>query len=223
MANRDVSMAWSLVRMNISRQCKLLCNETKGCTIGGSLAFRGALGAGNVTTQVAFISSKRVREEMGIKRPPPFPYDRKKYGILRSLFDSTIARFDDNTKIVVVDGNIAAGKTSFARKLAEELDMRYVHEPDVGQKYINAYGYDLRMMDPELPESAKSFDLKKFYKNPNHENAAAFQFDMFVIRFEFYVDSLCHLLNTGKTLFIKVVWCKGIQGGYFVSNRGCSR
>lgn len=144
----------------------------------------------------ANISGKSSRDQSK-KRPPPFPYKEKRYTFLRSLFDRTTHRFDENSKIVVVDGPVAAGKTAFAKSLAEELDMFYMPEANMDMYYINDYGYDLRREDPKLPESLKSYDTRNFCQNPYHQNAPFLQLTMFYLRFTQYVDALAHLLSTG--------------------------
>lgn len=64
--------------------------------------------------------------------------------------------------------------------------------------YINPYGYDLRKLDPELPESVRSFDVTNFLKNPNAKLVAQFQIRMMMLRYSRYVDALAHLFSTGQ-------------------------
>ncbi|KAJ1528581.1 hypothetical protein ONE63_006984 [Megalurothrips usitatus] len=117
----------------------------------------------------AFISSKA--NMAGYQRPAPFPYKEKKYNWWYQLFDRTIDRFDENSKVLVVDGPIAAGKSTFAKQLAEDLDMLYVPEADLAQAYINKSGYDLRQLNSTLPPNAQFLQ---------------------------YIDALAHLLHTGQ-------------------------
>lgn len=77
--------------------------------------------------------------------------------------------------------------------------MLYMPEANMDMVYINAYGYNLRQLDPQLPDSCKSFDEKDFLSCPSHPNAPKFQFDMLKLRLGQYVDALAHVLNTGKT------------------------
>lgn len=144
----------------------------------------------------ANISSKSNRDQSKTK-PPPFPYKEKRYTLLRSWLDLTTDRFDENSKIIVVDGPIAAGKTALAKSLAEELEMYYMPEANMDMYYINEYGYDLRKEDPKLPESLKSYDTRNFCQNPHHPNAAFLQLVMYHIRYGQYIDALAHLLSTG--------------------------
>ena len=49
------------------------------------------------------------------KRPYAFPYKEKKYGFWAQFFDKVCWRFDENSKIVVVEGMPASGKTKVAK------------------------------------------------------------------------------------------------------------
>lgn len=150
-----------------------------------------------IQPQIATIVSKALRGR-DYKRPAPYPYKDNSYGLLQAFLDKTTHRMDENSKIIVVDGPIAAGKTKFAQELAEELDMHYIPQANMDMVYINSYGYDLRQLDPLVPDTCKSFDEKDFLGNPNHRRVAAFQFDMLKLRLNQYLDALGHLLSTGQ-------------------------
>lgn len=81
--------------------------------------------------------------------------------------------------------------------MAEELDMLFVPGANMDMVYINSYGYDMRQLDSEMPDAAKSFDEKNFLQNPTHRNVAAFQFEMFQLKLTQYIDALAHVLSTG--------------------------
>ncbi len=55
-----------------------------------------------------------------------------------------MVRFDENTKIVAVEGSHAVGKTKFAQELADELEMLYMPRTDMDFYYKSPYGVDLR-------------------------------------------------------------------------------
>ncbi|GFT31619.1 NADH dehydrogenase 1 alpha subcomplex subunit 10, mitochondrial [Nephila pilipes] len=152
--------------------------------------------------QTASITSKEWRDP-NIKKPAPWPYKTKRFNLFRAHYESTIKRFDENTKVIVVDGNIASGKGAFAKELAEAFDMHFVPEPTLEKIYLTAYGYDLRQLNPIVPPSFKICDIETFYKNPHHQNVAKFQFDMYMLRLEAYIDALAHLLNTGQGIVME--------------------
>lgn len=144
-----------------------------------------------------YISGKTLRDP-DVKRPPPFPYKEKKFGLWQRIVDQTTSRFDENSKIIVVDGAVAAGKSAFAKELAEELDMLYMPEGKMDAIYVNPYGFDMRQIDHKLPKSVRSFDTNNFCQNPNHEKAAFLQCMLYQIKFAIYIDALAHVLNTGN-------------------------
>lgn len=82
-----------------------------------------------------------------------------------------------------MEGPIAAGKTEFAKKLANELDMYYIPQATMDDVFINEYGYDMRELDAKLPPGAQSFDEKKFLHNPtNRRLASLLQMNMFSLK-----------------------------------------
>lgn len=146
--------------------------------------------------QLAFISHKSKRVDR--RRIPPFDYLNKKYGFWAQLFDPMVDRCDENTKVIVVEGPIAAGKSEVAAKLAEELEMVYLPPPTFDEYYINEYGYDLRTLDDRLSPPSQSCDVQKFLTNPYHPNVPMFQFHYFQLKFDQYITALLHLLSTGQ-------------------------
>lgn len=100
--------------------------------------------------------------------------------------------------MICVEGPIAAGKSNFAKELANELEMHYMSAPTMDDVYINDYGFDYRTLDDQLPEGAKSFDNKKFCLNPTHRMSGAYQLRMYMLRVMKYVDALAHILSTGQ-------------------------
>lgn len=148
------------------------------------------------------ISSKAMKQGLPVQpKPAPFPYKEKRYNFFRALFDTTTDRFDENSKLIVVEGPPAAGKGALAKELAEELGMAYFPAPTQAEEYINHYGYDLRKLDPQLPESCQSYDENDFIKDPKRMNgakAARFQFTKLGLRYQRYLEALAHILNTGE-------------------------
>jgi len=155
-------------------------------------------GNSNVTLYLSRSIIGKSNRDPNYKRIPPFPYKEKRYTMIRSWFDRTSHRFDENSKIIVVDGAVAAGKTEFAKKLAEELDMLYMPEGNMDMLYINPYGYDLRQLDPQLPKNCRSIDTKKFCEDPFQVQTAFLQVMLYQLKFSQYIDALAHVMNTGQ-------------------------
>jgi NADH dehydrogenase (ubiquinone) 1 alpha subcomplex subunit 10 len=147
--------------------------------------------------QVSFISQK-VKRMNKQRLPLPYDYLNKKYGQWAQIFDPMIDRYDENSKIIVVEGPIAAGKSNVATKLAKELDMIYLPPPSFDEYYITEYGYDLRTLDDKLSPSAQSCDVQKFLTNPYHPNVTMFQFHYLQFKYDQYITALLHLLSTGQ-------------------------
>lgn len=81
-----------------------------------------------------------------------------------AYFDYTLKRIGENSKVVVVEGPPAIGKSALARALAEELEMKYFPMATMDSYYINPYGYDLRKLDKDLPPRIQSYDEMAFIK-----------------------------------------------------------
>ncbi|CAL8095267.1 unnamed protein product [Orchesella dallaii] len=146
---------------------------------------------------VASITGRASRTEPLVK-PKPWPYRERGYNNIHACFDGTKKRLGENSKVVVVEGPPAIGKSELARALAEELDMQYFPMPTSETYYINGYGFDLRTINHELPEHYHTFDEKDFLKNPKSEKTVRLEMILWYQKFLQYADSLCHLLNTGE-------------------------
>lgn len=146
-----------------------------------------------------------------LDRPKPYPYKDKCYNVWQAIFDKTTWRFNENSKIIVVDGPLAAGKSDFGKALADELEMLFMPEPTLDRIYTNAYGYDLRQLDKDLPERCRSFENKHFLTNPKHDQVASFQIKMLYLRYSDYVDALAHLFSTGQGVVLeRSVFCDSV-------------
>jgi len=146
--------------------------------------------------QLAFISHKVKRVDR--QRLKPFDYFNKRYHFWYQLFDPMVGRFDENSKIIVVEGPIAAGKSKVAAKIAEEFEMAYLPPVAVEEAYITEYGYDLRTLDDRVPPTLQSCDTERFLSNPHHPNVTMFQFHQFQLKYDQYMTALLHLLSTGQ-------------------------
>jgi len=134
-------------------------------------------------------------------RMKPWNYKTLGYGYWFSLIDGTTKRFNDNTKVIVVEGPPGLEKTKFAKELAEELDMLYVPGANMEDYYINKYGYDLREVDHLFTHHKNvSYDEKKFAQNPTGQDGGLDRMQAYLMqmRLEIYIDLLAHLFNTGQ-------------------------
>lgn len=161
--------------------------------------------AGCTIIQNRTIMGKALRESLPPRppKPAPFDYENKNYGWIRSLFDRTTHRFDENTKVLVVEGPVAAGKTEFAKKLAEDLGMKHFPEANMDIHYVRPNGVDIRMFDKDIPEDTRTFDHVNFNCTPNHRLAGNYQIMSYMARYQQYIDALAHLLNTGQGVVLE--------------------
>ena len=149
-------------------------------------------------TQVANLTAT-----YGEKYPYAEPWknwESRKYTILNEFFDSTSARLNDNSKIIVVDGNVGVGKNEFARRLAAGFDLKCIESiPDSECFKAGEADYDLRELNYLLPETAQFYDLQKFLADPNPEcgKVGRLQLQWFLAKFMAYAHGLHHLLSTG--------------------------
>lgn len=88
-----------------------------------------------IVAQKCNISGKTLRGTKIVK-PKAYDYKTKPYGFIQAVLDKTTKRLDENSKIIVVDGPIASGKSKFAKELADELEMLYL--PEVGRISIES-------------------------------------------------------------------------------------
>ena len=137
-----------------------------------------------------------------------FPYakpwknwENRKYTLLNEFFDSTTARLNENSKVIVVDGNLAVGKNDFARRLAAGFDLKLIESVPDSLCFKNPdTGYDTRELNFLLPESAQFYDLQKFLSDPNPQSGKAgrLQIQWYHQKFMAYAHGLHHMLSTGE-------------------------
>jgi len=132
------------------------------------------------------------------KRPAPFPYETKNYNIFRALFDDVTHRFDENTKIIIVDGPPTGNKEKFARYMADKFDMKYIPDADMDMWYLDDFGVDLRCLNPKVHPCMRTLDIHQWLQKPHHYHTARLQQDLMISRFVRYFDAHNHLLNTGQ-------------------------
>jgi NADH dehydrogenase (ubiquinone) 1 alpha subcomplex subunit 10 len=135
------------------------------------------------------------------ERLKPWDYKKWGYGYMLQVTEGTTKRFNDNTKVIVVEGPPGLEKSKFAKEFAEEFGMLYVPGASMDDWYINSYGYDLRELDWQFHhQKNKCYDEKNFAKDPLGGEGGL---DRMVttlqkIRAFKYNDLLAHVFNTGQ-------------------------
>lgn len=110
----------------------------------------------------------------------------------------TKGKFDENSLIIQVEGNVSAGKEEFAKILAEELGMVYFPQPDLESYYVNDHGFDYRALNPLLPERLRLCDWEMFHENPSRHSLIHLQYYLFKLRLNTFYKALRHVFNTGQ-------------------------
>lgn len=148
--------------------------------------------------QVALMTRVSDQTNAYKNKPPPYPYWEKEWRGLDRFTDPMVYRFDDNTRLLVVDGPPAMGKTKVCEKIAAEFGLLYMPPPTHDQLYVDRYGYDFRTADPMLPRIVKTFDLPRFLENPKDQRTALFQEHYLLMRLDQYMNAMLHILSTGQ-------------------------
>ncbi|XP_061580093.1 NADH dehydrogenase [ubiquinone] 1 alpha subcomplex subunit 10, mitochondrial [Cololabis saira] len=124
-----------------------------------------------------------------------------KYGWLAyALGERTTPRLKKYSKIFAVDGNLASGKGALAQKLADQLGMLYMPEPDT---------FYLDKMTGEKEPLPVAFNgmcsLEKFYTDPKAAdgNSYRLQLWMYIMRLMQYSDAIEHMLTTGQGVILE--------------------
>ena len=152
------------------------------------------------------IGVDRKDPEVDRQKPKPWPYKTKRrYIYYHYLFDrdSTPARFDLNSKVLVVEGNKASGKEVVAKELAKHFGLQYFPETDLNELFVNHKGFDYRTLNKYIDPLVQAVDEKMFYEDPYHKGVHWMKMYFYNQRYEQYVDALAHLYNTGQGVVLE--------------------
>lgn len=139
------------------------------------------------------------KSELPEKKVYHWPYEKYPYNIFTMWYDPfTRKKFDENSKIIQIEGNVGSGKEEFGRILADELGMKFMPMPKLEEIFFNSYGFDYRSLNPQLPERLRICDWKMFHENPTRHSAIHLLHYMYLLRLEQYMNAICHLFNTGQ-------------------------
>lgn len=128
-----------------------------------------------------------------------WPYEEKPFTWYNCWKDPfTRAKFNENTKLIQIEGNINAGKQDFAHKLAKQLGMHVLGPIDIDRYYVNNHGYDYRALNPLLPERLRLCDTEMFHENPARHSSVHMMYIAFKTRLLQHIKALQHIFNTGQ-------------------------
>lgn len=150
--------------------------------------------------------SRSRRDDDEQPRPKPFPYEKKNYGLIPEIFDRTNARMNENSRMILLDGAHAVGKSDLAHQLAEEFDMKVFGFPSMTNFYKDYYGVSLREYAGHLHPVNRPWDETDFSRDPTSPFEGSC--DRFIIQNWFnilnnYAKATAHLLNTGQGVIVE--------------------
>lgn len=148
------------------------------------------------------LTSKTFREH--VEKPKPFPHETREFNLLWSFFawDKATWRFDENTKVILVQGAHAIGKSQLAQELADQFEMKYYPPVNFNELYVSPDGkVDVRDYKDYCLGKVKPYDEKDFIRNPLGpipDCADRFFYLQYFLKYKNYCDALRHVFNTGK-------------------------
>ncbi|XP_060829597.1 NADH dehydrogenase [ubiquinone] 1 alpha subcomplex subunit 10, mitochondrial [Bombus pascuorum] len=177
----------------------------------------------NSVTQVAFM--KTLVNKAHTPKPAPFPYWKKQCNDINMIFDLTSLRYDENSKLIIVEGPPAVGKNKLCEQIAKEFGLLYMPPPVFDEIYVNYDGFDLRSLNAQLKEEWHIIDLIHFLRDPGHQRTAQIQYNIFMMRIDQYMNALLHILATGqgvvlnRSIFTEAAYMHAMYNSGYLSKR----
>lgn len=175
-------------------------------TLKKTLGVKSLLGKhGSVTApiqiQVAYLQAMHGEKYPYLKA---WPYETKRFTVWNEYFDYSVDRLNEQSKVIVVEGNVGSGKNDFARRLAWNFDMKYVPGVTDDDIFTIPNGFDMRSLDYMLPETAQNYTVKSFVQDPHPETGAPGNLQMlyYMKRYHAYARALLHCLSTGQGVVV---------------------
>lgn len=100
-------------------------------------------------------------------------------------------------------GNVGAGKGALAKKLAEDLGMKFFPDVTPDDEYRTADGFDWRDLNKHLHEDVWYADHKMVLETRNPFLAGYWEMSMLRMRTYNYLSALTHMLNTGDGVVLE--------------------
>lgn len=146
-------------------------------------------------------------DEIGKRFDKPWDYKKKDYGLWGQITDSTLRKLGENSLIITVEGNFGAGKSEFAKKLAEKIDFVYAREPDFEYHLFTMQnGENLRKLINEYVGDNERFridSVEDWHLKPSFKNTISLQHNFYNIRWMQTRTALLHLLSTGQGVVLE--------------------
>ena len=147
---------------------------------------------------------RNLTTDRSVYKREPWPYRRKKFNYLHSLYDYTVSRLNENSVIICVEGPPGCGKTEIAESIAKEFHLHHIPAP-TEQDVFEENGFDIREMNGMFPNpKMRAYDMEMLFNEDDPSNGRLVhntQKKYFVKKFWAYIHALRHVLHTGQYLF----------------------
>lgn len=159
-------------------------------------------------SQTPPLSARRCfsQEAIGKRYEKPWDYKKKRYGILGQLTDSTMRKLGENSLIISVEGNFGAGKSAFAKELANKIDFVYAREPDLEEHMHKMGSFSKRDIINEYVKGNERYhvdSLDEWHSQPSFKKTIAVQHKYYIIRWMQMRTALLHLMSTGQGVVLE--------------------
>ncbi|XP_066586186.1 NADH dehydrogenase [ubiquinone] 1 alpha subcomplex subunit 10, mitochondrial [Prorops nasuta] len=135
----------------------------------------------------------RPRSEMINYLNEEFGYSTYKY----DQFYNANGRYDKNSKLISIEGPIAAGKSELAAAIAKDYEFLYMKPPSFDDVYIDSKGRNMRDIDHLLPKNCQLCTLERLFLDPTHPASQWTQYHFFKLKLSQIMLANLHILSTG--------------------------
>lgn len=129
------------------------------------------------------------------------PWPHRWFPGVFQTYDRARERLNENSKIIVVDGPPAVGKTEVAKGLAKAFEMKFVPDVSCDDLFKLENGFDLRELNDQLPLHLQFADFESLYKQPDPSKLPGIgrtHILLYRARYLRYAEAMSHVLNTGQ-------------------------
>ncbi|CAB4059601.1 NDUFA10 [Lepeophtheirus salmonis] len=151
--------------------------------------------------------SKAFRDPKFVRKSP-FPYLTRNYNWFWQLIDKTTLRWDENTKLIMVEGGSSSPeKTELAKALAREFGMAHMPAPSVDEYFFRTQDrQDFRIHNEHFMPRNRPYAEPEFFAAPfgSYKGAADRYFYLdYLAKFTNYVFAMRHMFNTGEGVVVE--------------------
>eukprot|EP00096_Caligus_rogercresseyi_P016044 TRINITY_DN8569_c0_g1_i1.p1 TRINITY_DN8569_c0_g1~~TRINITY_DN8569_c0_g1_i1.p1 ORF type:complete len:411 (-),score=151.15 TRINITY_DN8569_c0_g1_i1:479-1711(-) len=155
---------------------------------------------------VRHMVSKAFRDPNFVRKAP-FPYLTRNYNPFWQLIDKTTLRWDENTKLIMLEGPCSPEKSELAKRLASEFGMVHMPSPSVDDFFFRTQNNgDFRIHNEHFLPRNQPFAEPEFFANPMgfaRGGSDRYIFMDYMVKFTNYVYAMRHMFNTGEGVVVE--------------------